>query len=100
MEIGSAAITNVINLLESNGVIAAEIDAPDPFISQHAILDDTIPVIAINSNMDTENFRFAALKELAHAILYFDESIDNKRKSVFAASSPTKCFFHMMFSSL
>ena len=65
-KIGSAAITNVINLLESNGVITAEIDALDPFISQHAILDDTIPVIAINSNMDTENFRFAALKELAH----------------------------------
>lgn len=84
-KIGSAAITNVINLLESNGVITAEIDAPDPFISQHAILDDTIPVIAINSNMDTENFRFAALKELAHAILYFDESIDNKKKERFCS---------------
>ena len=44
-KIGSAAITNVINLLESNGVITAEIDALDPFISQHAILDDTIPVM-------------------------------------------------------
>ena len=84
-KIGSAAITNVINLLESNGVITAEIDALDPFISQHAILDDTIPVIAINSNMDTENFRFAALKELAHAILYFDESIDNKKKERFCS---------------
>ena len=84
-KIGNAAITNVINLLESNGVIIAEIDALDPFISQHAILDDTIPVIAINSNMDTENFRFAALKELAHAILDFDESIDNKKKERFCS---------------
>lgn len=84
-KIGSAAITNVINLLESNGVITAEIDALDPFISQHAILDDTIPVIAINSNMDIENVRFAALKELAHAILYFDESIDNKKKERFCS---------------
>lgn len=84
-KIGSAAITNVINLLESNGVITAEIDALDPFISQHAILDDTIPVIAINSNMDAVSIRFAALKELAHAILCFEKGINNKKKEHFCS---------------
>lgn len=84
-KMGNAAIVNVINLLESNGVITAEIDALDPFISQHAILDDTIPVIAINSNMDAESYRFAVLKELAHAILCFDKGFDNKKKEHFCS---------------
>lgn len=77
---GTAAITNVLNLLESKGVIIANIDASDAFTSLHAILNDSIPVIAINSNLNDEIFRFAALKELAHAILCFDESIDNKNR--------------------
>lgn len=84
-KMGSAAITNVMNLLESNGVITAEIDAIAPFISQHAILDDTIPVIAVNSNMDAESFRFASLKELANAILCFDKGINNKKKEHFCS---------------
>ena len=75
---GTAAITNVMNLLESKGVIIANIDASDAFTSLHAILNDSIPVIAINSNLNAESFRFAVLKELAHAILCFDKSIDNK----------------------
>lgn len=82
---GTAAITNVMNLLESKGVIIANIDASDAFTSLHAILNDSIPVIAINSNLNAESFRFAALKELAHAILCFDESIDNKKKEHFCS---------------
>lgn len=85
---GTAAITDVVYMLESKGVIIANIDASDAFTSLHAILNDSIPVIAINSNLNAESFRFAALKELAHAILCFDESIDKKKKehlcSVFA----------------
>ena len=46
---GTAAITNVMNLLESKGVIIANIDASDAFTSLHAILNDSIPMIAINS---------------------------------------------------
>lgn len=80
---GTAAITNVMNFLESKGVIIANIDASDAFTSLHAILNDSIPVIAINSNLNAESFRFAALKELAHAILCFDESIDNRKKEYF-----------------
>jgi Zn-dependent peptidase ImmA (M78 family)/transcriptional regulator with XRE-family HTH domain len=80
---GITAITNVMNLLESKGVIIANIDASDAFTSLHAILNDSIPVIAINSNLNAESFRFAALKELAHAILSFDKSIDNKKKDHF-----------------
>ena len=67
---GTAAITNVMNLLESKGVIIANIDASDAFISLHA-------------NLNAESFRFAVLKELAHAILCFDKSIDNKKKEHF-----------------
>ena len=85
---GTAAITNVMNLLESKGVIIANIDASDAFTSLHAILNDSIPVIAINSNLNAENFRFAVLKELAHALLCFDKVSITKRKSIFAASSP------------
>ena len=82
---GTAAITNVMNLLESKGVIIANIDASDAFTSLHAILNDSIPVIAINSNLNAESFRFAALNELAHAILCFDQSIDNKKKEHFCS---------------
>lgn len=80
---GTAAITNVMNLLESKGVIIANIDASDAFTSLHVILNDSIPVIAINSNLNADSLRFAVLKELAHAILCFDESIDNKKKEHF-----------------
>lgn len=42
-------------------------------------------MIAINSNLNAESFRFAALNELAHAILCFDQSIDNKKKEHFCS---------------
>lgn len=77
---GTAAITDVISFLESKGVVTVEVDASEGFVGLYAILDDSIPVIALNKNMNTETKRFTALKELAHVILRFEENTKDKRK--------------------
>lgn len=71
--IGNAAITNVINILESNGVIVVEVDASDAFSGLNGTLEDGTPVIVINRRMNAEQKRFTALHELGHALLRFLE---------------------------
>ena len=75
---GQAAITNVINMLETNGVIVVEVDASDAFSGLNGSLDSGIPVIVLNRQMSAERKRFTALHELGHALLHFSEEIDEK----------------------
>lgn len=79
---GNAAITNVINMLESNGIIVVEVDATDAFSGLNGTLDNDTPVIVINNQMTAERKRFTALHELGHALLHFSEDIDDKTEEL------------------
>lgn len=81
--IGNAAISNVINMLESNGIIVVEVDASDAFSGLNGTLEDGTPVIVINLRMTAERKRFTALHELGHALLRFSEDVDEKAEEQF-----------------
>ena len=76
-ELGLNPITNVIEMLEDKHIKVFEIDAPESFdgLSAHV---GHIPIIVINSRFDLVRRRFTALHELAHIILDFNESIEEK----------------------
>ena len=76
--IGNAAITNVINILETNGIIVVEVEASDAFSGLNGTLENGTPVIVINKQMSTDRKRFTALHELGHALLHFPEDMDEK----------------------
>ena len=76
--IGNAAITNVINILETNGIIVVEVEASDAFSGLNGTLENGTPVIVVNKQMSTERKRFTALHELGHALLHFSEDMDEK----------------------
>lgn len=76
--IGNAAITNVINILETNGIIVVEVETSDAFSGLNGTLGNGTPVIVINKQMSTERKRFTALHELGHALLHFPEDMDEK----------------------
>ena len=81
--IGNAAITNVINILETNGIIVVEVEAYDAFSGLNGTLENGTPVIVVNKQMSTERKRFTALHELGHALLHFPEDMDEKIEELY-----------------
>jgi Zn-dependent peptidase ImmA (M78 family) len=76
-ELGLNPIANVVEMLEDKHIKVFEIEAPDSFDGLSAYVGN-VPVIVINKNFDIVRRRFTALHELAHIILNFDESIEEK----------------------
>jgi len=76
-ELGLNPIVNVIEMLEDKHIKVFEIDAPVSFDGLSARVNG-IPVIVINKSFDVVRRRFTALHELAHIILDFDKSIEEK----------------------
>lgn len=77
-ELGLNPISNVVEMLEDNNIKVFEIEAPDSFDGLSAHVKGK-PIIVINKSFDLVRRRFTALHELAHLILKFDESIDEKQ---------------------
>lgn len=77
-ELGLNPISNVIEMLEDNNIKVFEIEAPDSFDGLSAHVNGK-PIIVVNKNFDLVRRRFTALHELAHIILNFDSSIDEKQ---------------------
>ena len=77
-ELGMNPIANVIEMLEDNNIKVFEIDAPESFDGLSAFVKGT-PIIVINKNFDVVRRRFTAVHELAHILLKFDESFDEKK---------------------
>lgn len=88
--IGNAAITNVINILETNGIIVVEVEASDAFSGLNGTLENGTPVIVINKQMSTERKRFTALHELGHALLHFQKTWMKRWKNNTAIFLPMK----------
>lgn len=76
--LGLDGISNVIEVLEGNGVKIIEIDEAESFSGLSGLTDGGIPVIVINKKLSSENKRFTLLHEFAHILLDFDESIGAK----------------------
>jgi Zn-dependent peptidase ImmA (M78 family)/DNA-binding XRE family transcriptional regulator len=76
-ELGLNPIVNVVEMLEDKHIKVFEIEAPDSFDGLSAYVNK-IPVIVINKNFDVVRRRFTALHELAHILLDFDKSIEEK----------------------
>ena len=67
--LGNDGISNVIEVLEDNGVKIIELSANEHFDGLSGYANHTIPIIVINGNFPTELKRYIALHELGHLLL-------------------------------
>lgn len=76
-DLGSNAIPNVIELLESKGVKVIELNADSKFDGLSGWANGHIPVIVLNKAFSNERKRFTALHELGHLLLNFEDSLEH-----------------------
>lgn len=69
LKLGIDGISNVIEVLEDNGVKVIEISEADSFEGLSGYANDDIPVIVVNDNLTPERKRFALLHELGHLLM-------------------------------
>ena len=83
--LGVDPIYNVIELLEDNNIKVIEIEELDGFDGMQTMVNDNIPVIALNSAQLIQNDRkrFTALHELGHLLLKFAPHFTKKEKELF-----------------
>lgn len=67
--LGNDGVSNVIEVLEENGVKVIEIAEDKDFDGLSGYANDSIPLIVINGGFDAERKRFTALHELGHLLL-------------------------------
>jgi len=79
-KLGNDPISDVVEMLEENGVFVVEVEQDSDFSGLSAMIDESIPVIVLNQNVKVEERkRFTALHELGHIVLEFaDDLPDNK----------------------
>jgi Zn-dependent peptidase ImmA (M78 family) len=63
-------VRNIINLLESHGIIIYEIDDNEKFDGVSFITDKGFPVIIVNKNFSNDRKRFTIAHELGHILLH------------------------------
>lgn len=63
-------VKNIVQLLESYGVIIVEIDAFEKFDGVSFMTDEGYPVIVINRNFSNDRKRFSIAHELGHIIMH------------------------------
>lgn len=76
--LGVDGISNVIEVLEDNGIKIIEVSESESFEGLSGYANDTIPLIVINSTMTSERKRFTLLHELGHLLMKFGENASNK----------------------
>lgn len=78
LKLGTDGISNVIEVLEDNGVKIIEIPEDEAFEGLSGYANDDIPVIVVNDNLASEHKRFTLLHELGHLLMRFDKVIQPK----------------------
>lgn len=78
LKLGSDGISNVIEVLEENGVKVIEISEDESFEGLSGYANENIPVIVINDNLSSERKRFTLLHELGHLLMKFREDVSAK----------------------
>jgi Zn-dependent peptidase ImmA (M78 family)/DNA-binding XRE family transcriptional regulator len=77
-KLGDHGLMNIYGLIESFGIKVIEITAAEAFDGMTCMVNDNIPLIVVNTAMTVERKRFTVLHELAHILLRFDASLDQK----------------------
>lgn len=78
-DIGTNPVPNVIEMLEDKGVKIIEIDVGENFDGLSSWLSN-LPIIVVNKRLEVVRKRFTVVHELAHLLLSFSESMENKTK--------------------
>lgn len=77
--LGIDGISNVIEVLEDNGIKIIEVAEDDSFEGLSGYANDNIPLIVINSGLGYEHKRFTLLHELGHLVMRFGENASPKQ---------------------
>lgn len=78
LKLGIDGISNVIEVLEDNGIKVIEISEDESFEGLSGYANDNIPVIVVNENLTPERKRFALLHELGHLLMKFKSNMKAK----------------------
>lgn len=78
LNLGVDGISNVIEVLEENGIKVMEISEDESFEGLSGYVNDSIPIIVVNDNLTPERKRFALLHELGHLLMRFGSEIPAK----------------------
>lgn len=78
LNLGVDGISNVIEVLEENGVKVIEISEDESFEGLSGYANESIPIIVVNDNLTPERKRFALLHELGHLLMSFGSEIPAK----------------------
>ena len=78
LSLGSDGISNVIEVLEDNGVKVIELSENEGFDGLSGFANEEIPLIVVNGNFPTERKRFTALHELGHLLLDVPSEVSPK----------------------
>lgn len=73
--LGSDGISNVIEVLEDNGIKVIEIEENEDFDGLCGYVNGNIPFIMVNSKYNAERKRFTVLHELGHLLMDVPRSI-------------------------
>lgn len=76
--LGYDGISNVIEVLEDNGIKVIELSENNDFDGLSGYANGNIPIIVVNGNFPTERKRFTALHELGHLLLETPENMPAK----------------------
>lgn len=80
--LGNSAIFNIVELLEDKNIKVVMLEVGESFDGLQTFVNETIPVLAYNSNKvnKPDRIRFTLLHELAHLLLKFDAHLTEKQK--------------------
>lgn len=78
LNLGVDGISNVIEVLEENGIKVIEISEDESFEGLSGYANDCIPIIVVNDNLTPERKRFALLHELGHLLMRFGSEMQAK----------------------
>lgn len=76
--LGNDGISNVIEVLEDNGIKIIELQENNDFDGLSGYANGKIPIIVVNGNFSTERKRYTALHELGHLLLTPPDGITDK----------------------
>lgn len=77
--LGMDGISNVVEVLEDNGVKIIEVPEKEAFEGLSGYANKDIPLVVINSGLNSERKRFTLLHELGHLLMTFDNETPERK---------------------
>jgi len=78
--LGINPIPNIVEMLEDKGIKIVDINLDLDFDGLSTLVNNSLPVIVLNAEMDTVRKRFTIMHELGHLLLNISDIADNKFK--------------------